>query len=139
MNGHIPSLTNIFIFPKYFGNAKSNKVIKKNENDFNKHIKIKIDENQKSTIEVKEKGHNYSTTNYKNKFNYFTKLNFDQPNKNILSKMMNNNRENINRIQKINKNENKQISSYNNLIKTNNIIKKLTYKNNIINNKYYSN
>ena len=135
MNGHIPSLTNIFIFPKYFGNAKSNKEIKKKENNFIKHTKI--DENLKSTIEVKEKGY---TTNSKNKYNYFNKLNFDQPNKNILNKMMNSNKDNIikkeiNRIHKINKNENKQISSYNNLNKTNNIIKKLTHKNNIANNK----
>ena len=101
MNGHIPSLTNIFIFPKYFGNAKSNKEIKKKENNFIKHTKI--DENLKSTIEVKEKGY---TTNSKNKYNYFNKLNFDQPNKNILNKMMNSNKDNIikkeiNRIHKI--------------------------------------
>ena len=138
MNGHIPSLTNIFIFPKYFGNAKSNKEIKKKENDFIKHKKT--DENQKSAIEIKEKEHNYSTTNSKNKYNFFNKLNFDQPNKNILDKIINNNKDNIikkeiNRIHKINKNENKQISSYNNLNKTNNIIKKLTHKNNIANNK----
>ena len=134
INGHIPSLTNIFSFSKYFGSKKltKEKEKEKKEIDYNKDSKNK----EKTEIEIKEKniinnninnGKNFSTNNSIKKNNkYIKKLNFSQSNniKNMKGQ-----------INKINQNENNKTSSCNNLNKTNNIIKNLTYKNDIIRNK----
>ena len=133
LNGHIPSLSNILFFPKYFGKAKKIK-----ENKKINYIKnLKINECNENDLEnTKEKEHqNFSTNNYKNK--YLKHLNFDQPNKNIkniISKINTNIESDKNN--KRNSDDIKQISSYNNLKKVdNNMMKKLTYRNIIKSNK----
>ena len=123
LKGHIPSITNILCFPKYFGKAKQVKEQKEAKNNKNEKIN---ESNEYTLIKIEEKGLKiYSENNNKDKI--FKKFNFDQPNKKIIYKINTNISNNKNL--KKNRNETKQISSYNNLSKVKNILKKLTYKN----------
>ena len=74
-------------------NKKGKNILNKNvPNIFIKNSILNTNNIKRPSTTFNEKGY---TTNSKNKYNYFNKLNFDQPNKNILNKMMNNNRNNI--------------------------------------------
>ena len=153
-NGHIPSLTNIFYFPKIFGNIKSlkeNTINSQERKDTDFIRDARIIQNKKSTIEttgrhriIREIGgtknnvivkliqKNYSTNNSKKKIKNLQKLNFDQPNKNIVNQINNiekekNNAKDYNIIIKNIKNK---ASSYNNLNKISNVKEKLINKRN---------
>lgn len=145
LKSHIPSLTNIFCFPKYFGNTKNIKEIEKKGIDSIKNIKIKGNKKTNLAIDnfrkIKEEGNkNYTANNSKNKNRYFNKLNFIQPNQKKISKK-NSKVKNIknNKIShNINKKPIRQISSYNNLNKTNSLLKNIAYRNDFTLTKNYS-